>query len=145
LEAICEQDGHGFSHGFRKGPRQPQARPEVREQCRQLHSAWSVDAEGRGCFAPLDWGQLREFVQQRGSEGGRVRLLGTWRHAGVRESGALTSPDKGAPQGGGIAPRVAKVGLPRVVDEWLVKAVPPRRQGRCLVTRCAEDVIIGCE
>jgi hypothetical protein len=35
--------------------------------------------------------------------------------------------------------------VPQVLDAWLVKDVAPRLQGRCCVTRCADDCIIGCE
>ena len=102
LEAIFEHDFYGFSHGFRKGHSQHQALHELREQCRTLNIAWIVDADVSGFFDHLDWGHLREFIQQRVRDGGIVRLLGKWLHAGVLESGALTYPDKGAPQGGVI-------------------------------------------
>jgi len=104
LEAIFEPEFHGFSHGFSKGHSQHQAPHELREQCRTLHIAWIVDADVSGFFANLDWGHLREFIQQRVRDGGIWRLLGKWLHAGVLESGALSYPDKGTPQGGVITP-----------------------------------------
>ena len=100
LEAIFDQDLHAFSHGFRKGPSQHQALHELREQCRKLHINWRVDADVRGFFANLDWDHLRECITQRVNDGGILRLIGKWLHAGVLEAGALTHPDKGAPQGG---------------------------------------------
>jgi len=145
LEAIFEHDFYGFSHGFRKGHSQHQALHELREQCRTLNIAWIVDANVSGFFDNLDWGHLREFIQQRVSDGGILRLLGKWLQAGVLESGALTYPDKGAPQGGVISPMVSNVFLHRVLDEWFVKDVHPRMQGRCFVTRFADDFIIGFE
>ena len=145
LEAIFEHDFYGFSHGFRKGHSQHQALHELREQCRTLNIAWIVDADVSGFFDNLDWGHLREFIQQRVSDGGILRLLGKWLQAGVLESGALTYPDKGAPQGGVISPMVSNVFLHRVLDEWFVKDVPPRMQGRCFGTRFADDFIIGFE
>jgi RNA-directed DNA polymerase len=145
LEAIVEPEFHGFSHGCRKGHRQHQALHELREQCRTVHIAWIVDADVRAVFDNLDWGHRRECIQQRGRDGGIVRLLGQWLHAGVLESGALSSPDQGPPQGGGISPMVSTVFLHRVLDEWCVKDVHPRMQGRCLLTRCADDCISGCE
>lgn len=145
VEAIFEQDFHGFSHGFRKGHSQHQALHELREQCRTLNITWIVDADVSGFFDNLDWGHLREFIQQRVRDGGILGLLGKWLHAGVLESGAVTSPDKGAPQGGVISPMVSNIFLPRVLDEWFVKEVQPRMQGRCFVTRFADDCIIGFE
>jgi RNA-directed DNA polymerase len=145
LEAIFEPELHGCSHGFSKGHSQHQAWHELREQGRTLHIAWRVDADVRGLFDHLAWGHLREFSQQRVRDGGILRLLGKWLHAGVLESGALSSPDKGPPQGGVSSPRVSNVFLPRVLAEWCVKDMQPRMQGRCFLTRFADDFIIGCE
>jgi group II intron reverse transcriptase/maturase len=144
LEASFEPEFHRFSQGFRKGHSQHQALHELREQCRTLHIAWRVDAEVRGFFDNLDWGHLREFIQQRVRDGGRLRLRGKWLHAGVLESGALRYPDKGTPQGGVLSPMVSKVFLHRVLDAWCVKDVQPRMKGQCLRTRFADDCIIGC-
>jgi RNA-directed DNA polymerase len=47
--------------------------------------------------------------------------------------------------GGETSPLLANVFLHQVVDEWCVKDVQPRMQGRGFVTRFAEDGIIGCE
>lgn len=144
LEAIFDQDFHAFSHGFRKGHSPHQALHELREQCRTLHINWIVDADVSGCFDNLDWGFLREFIQQRVKDGGILRLIGKWLHAGVLEAGELTHPDKGTPQGGVASPLLANVFLHQVLDEWFVKDVQPRMKGRCFVTRFADDFIIGC-
>jgi RNA-directed DNA polymerase len=145
LEAIFEQDFHAFSHGFRKGHSLHQALHELREQCRTLHINWRVDADVSGCFDNVDWGFLREFIQQRVKDGGILRLIGKWLHASVLEAGELTHPDKGTPQGGVASPLLANVFLHQVLDEWFVKDVQPRMKGRCFVTRFADDFIIGCE
>jgi RNA-directed DNA polymerase len=104
LEAIFEQDFHPFSHGFRKGHSPQQALHERREQCRTLHITWRVDADVSGLFDNLDWSHLRKCIQQRVKDGGILRRIGTWLHAGVLEAGALMHPDKGTPQGGVISP-----------------------------------------
>ena len=134
---------HECSHGVRKGHRQHQARHELREQCRTWHSNGRVDADVSGLFDHLDWGPLRECIQQRVSDGGMLRRLGTWLHAGVLEAGALMHPDKGPPQGGGSAPMFAKVCLHHVLDAWFVKDVRPRMPGRGVLRRCADALIIG--
>jgi RNA-directed DNA polymerase len=144
LEAIFEQDFPGFSPGFRKGHSQPQALHELREQCRTVHIAWSVDAEVSGFFDNLDWGHLRECIQQRVNDGGILRLLGKWLQAGVLEAGALSYPAQGTPQGGVISPMGSHVVLPRGLEDWFGKDVQPRMQGRCFLTRVADDFIIGC-
>ena len=145
LEAVFESDFHAFSHGFRKGHSQHQALHELREQCRKLNITWIVDADVSGFFDNLDWSHLRAFIQQRVNDGGVLRLIGKWLHAGVLESGALSYPDKGTPQGGVVSPMLANVFLHHVLDEWFVKEVQPRMQGRCFVTRFADDFILGFE
>jgi group II intron reverse transcriptase/maturase len=145
LEAIVAQDFHACSHGFRKGHRPHQALHELREQCRTLPINGRVDADVSGCVDHVDWSHLRECIQQRVSDGGIRRRIGTWRHAGVLEAGELIHPDKGTPQGGVIAPMFAKVCVHHVLDAWFVKDVVPRMQGHGLLTRLADDCIIGCE
>jgi RNA-directed DNA polymerase len=145
LEAIFDHDFHTFSHGFRKGHSQHQALHELREQCRKLNITWIVDADVSGFFDSLDWGQLREFIQQRVKDGGILRLIGKWLHAGVLEAGELTHPDRGAPQGGVISPMISNLFLHQVLDEWFVKDVQPRMKGRCFLTRFADDFIMGFE
>src|SRR5205085_11603319 len=99
----------GCSPGCSKGPRHHPARPERREQGRTVPMAWLVEAAGRGWCDTLAWGHLRACSEQRVREGGRLRRLGTGRHAGGRVSGALRAPDKGTPPGGVLSPLVAKV------------------------------------
>jgi RNA-directed DNA polymerase len=145
VEAIFDQDFHAFSHGCRKGHSQHQALHELREQGRKLPINWRVEADVSGCFDNRDWDHLRECSTQRVNDGGILRLIGKWRHAGVLEAGELTHPDKGTPQGGVVSPMVSKIFLHHVLDAWFVKEVQPRMQGRCLVTRFADACIIGCE
>jgi RNA-directed DNA polymerase len=145
LEAIVDHDFYEFSHGFRKGHSQHQALDELREKCRTLNINWIVDADVSGFFDNLDWGHLREFITQRVNDGGILRLIGKWLHAGVLEAGELTHPDKGTPQGGVVSPMVSNIFLHQVLDEWFVKDVQPRMKGRCFVIRFADDFIIGCE
>jgi group II intron reverse transcriptase/maturase len=139
LEAICEQDLQAFSHGFRKGHSQQQALHERREQCRKLPSNGIVDAEVSGCFDNLDWGHLRAFSTQRVNDGGILRLIGKWLHAGVLEAGELMHPDKGTPQGGVVSPMVSNIFLHHVLEAWFVNDVHPRMPGRGFVTRFADD------
>ncbi len=104
-----------------------------------------MDADVSGFFDNLDWNLLREFIQQRVSDGGILRLIGKWLHAGVLEAGELMHPDKGTPQGGVISPMLANIFLHHVLDEWFVKDVQPRMKGGCFLIRFGDDFIIGCE
>jgi len=141
---IFEHDFHAFSHGVRKGHSPHQALHELREQCRQLHINWIVDADVSGFFDTSDHGLRREGLKRRVKDGGILRLIGKWLKAGVWEAGTLTYPDQGTPQGGVASPMLANVFLHQVLDEWFAKDVRLRMQGRCFLTRFADDFIIGC-
>ncbi|MEE9145973.1 MAG: reverse transcriptase domain-containing protein, partial [Candidatus Tectomicrobia bacterium] len=82
-------------------------------------------------------------MKRRVNDGGILRLIGKWLHAGVLEAGELTYPDKGTPQGGVISPMLANLFLHQVLDEWFVKDVQPRMKGRSFLIRFADDFIIG--
>jgi group II intron reverse transcriptase/maturase len=100
LGAVYEQDFHDCSRGFREGHSPHQALQEVREQGMELNSGWIVDAEVSGCFARLDHGLFQDVIRQRVKDGGILRLIGKWLHAGVLEGEQGTYPEKGTPQGG---------------------------------------------
>ena len=63
----------------------------------------------------------------------------------MRAGAALTYPDHGTPQGGVCSPMLANIFLPHVLDAGCVPEVEPRMNGRCVLLRCADDFIIGCE
>jgi len=109
VEAIVDQDLQECAHGFRQGHRPPQALHAWREQCRQRTINWRVDAEVSGCCATIDQGHRRACSKPRVNDGGRLRLIGTWLKAGVREAGTLTDPDQGTPHGGVASPIRANV------------------------------------
>jgi len=81
----------------------------VREQCRERNIGWIVEAEVSGCFDKLDHGLVRDIMRKRVNDGSILRLIGQWRHAGVREGDNITYPEKGTPQGGD---RIDPCGVP---------------------------------
>lgn len=145
MSAVYSQDFHDFSHGFRTKHNQHTALFELRELCTKLNIRWIVDADVCGFFDNLDHGILREFIKQRINDGGIIRLIGKWLKAGVLEEGKVSYPEKGTPQGGVISPLLANIFLHYVLDDWFVKEVKPRLNGRCFLIRYADDFIIGCE
>jgi hypothetical protein len=145
VEAICAPAGPACSPGGRPGHRPPQARHALREPCRPWHSHALVEAAVRGWCATIAHGLLREGRKRWGKEGGIWRRSGTWRQAGGWEAGTRTSPDQGPPPGGVASPRVAHVCLPQVVAAWCAQDGQPRRQGRGLRTRGAEEWSRGGE
>jgi len=145
LQEIYDVDFHDFSYAFRKGRSQHQALHRLREQCIRLNIGWIVSADITGLFDNIDHGILRRFIRQRVNDGGILRLIGKWLNAGVMEGGSITYPDKGTPQGGVISPVLSNIFLHHVLDDWFIKEVKPRVQGKCFLIRFADDFIIGCE
>ena len=48
----------------------------------------------------------------------------------------------GTPQGGVISPLLANIYLHYVLDDWFIAIVQPRMQGRCSLTRFADDFVM---
>ena len=85
------------------------------------------------------------MIKQRVNDGGILRLIGKWLHAGVDESGDLQYPEKGTPQGAVISPLLSNIFLHTVLDDWFVKEVQPNLKGCSFLVRFADDFIVGCE
>jgi len=145
LEAIYEQDFCDSSYGFRQGRSPHDALHEVRERCMTEGIGWIVDADVSGYFDSIDKTRLRDILRKRVNDGRIMRLIGKWLRAGVMEEGVLTYPETGVPQGGVVSPVLANIFLHHVLDEWFEHEVRPRMQGRCFLTRFADDFVIGCE
>ena len=104
LEPIYEQDFYDCSYGFR-----PQRSAHDALASFSKQSMWSgvscvLEVDIRAFFDTLDHAHLRAFLQQRIRDGVVLRLIGKWLNAGVMESGTVTHPEAGSPQGGVISP-----------------------------------------
>jgi len=145
LGAISEQDFRDGSYGCRPG-RSPQAAlHEFRERCMHEGRGGLVAAEVRGACESIDRTCRREVLRTRVNEGSIRRRMGKWRRAGVRDHGALTPPETGVVQGGGISPVLAHIFLHHVRAEGCEREVQPRLKGRSFLTRLAEAFVIGGE
>jgi group II intron reverse transcriptase/maturase len=145
LEEIYEQDFHDFSYGFRRGRSPHQALHDLRERCRTMDVHWILDADVSGFFDNIDHSWLQEMLSRRVNDGSIRRLIGRWLKAGVLEGVDLSYSDQGTPQGGVISPLLANIFLHYVLDEWFVREVQPRLQGRAYLIRFADDFVIACE
>jgi group II intron reverse transcriptase/maturase len=144
LEPIYEQDFHSFSYGFRPGRSAHQALDAFRDRMMEMGGGWVVEVDISKFFDTIDHGQLREIVSHRVRDGVLTRLIGKWLNAGVWENGCITRSEAGTPQGGVISPLLANVFLHEVLDEWFVRDVMPRLEGRVCIVRYADDFVIGC-
>ncbi len=143
MGAVYEQDFLPCSYGFREGRNAHDALAQLREQCMTHGIRWIYDADITGFFDNIDRGWLRSFIQRRINDGGIMRLIGKWLHAGVMDGAALSYTDKGTPQGGVISPLLANIYLHHVLDTWFETEVKPRMRGHCFLVRFADDFVIG--
>jgi RNA-directed DNA polymerase len=98
LEAVYEQDFLPCSFGFRPGRSAHQA-------LRSLHTAdmgqglrWVIDIDIVKYFDSIPHSQLRDFLDQRVTDGVIRRMIDKWLKAGVLEDGLLRHATEGSPR-----------------------------------------------
>lgn len=143
LEPLYEQDFVPDSYGFRPGRGAHQALERLWKETMNTDGGWVLEVDLSKFFDTLDHGHLRRFVQHRVKDGVLLRLIGKWLNAGVMESGQVSYPESGSPQGGVISPLLANVYLHYVLDTWFAREVQPRLAGRAYLIRYADDFVIG--
>jgi len=142
LEAIYEQDFLHSSYGFRPGRSAHQALETLRNQTICMAGGWVLEVDIKKFFDTLDHSCLREILRRRVRDGVLLRLIDKWLHAGVLESGAVSYPEAGSPQGGVISPLLSNIYLHEVLDVWFEHDVKPRLQGRVFLVRYADDAVM---
>jgi RNA-directed DNA polymerase len=143
LEPIYEQDFVEGSYGFRPGRGAHQALERLWKETMTVQGGWVLEVDISKFFDTLDHGHLRQFVQHRVQDGVLLRLIGKRLNAGVMESGQISYPEAGSPQGGVVSPLLANVYLHYVLDTWFEREVQPRLAGRAYLIRYADDFVIG--
>src|ERR1700712_3752833 len=104
LEAIYEQDFLPCSYGFRPGRSAHQALDALRGACMGCGGRWCIDVDIKSYFDTIDHGHLRDFLDQRVTDGVIRKMINKWLKAGVLEEGRLHRPTQGYPQGGVVTP-----------------------------------------
>ena len=143
LNAIYEEDFHGFSYGYRPGRSQHNALDAVTVAIEQRQVSWMLDADIRGFFDTIDHEWLVKFVEHRIADKRVVRHIKKWLNAGVLEDGKRTRAQEGTPQGGSISPLLANIYLHYVFDLWAQKWRKRYARGDVIVVRYADDIIMG--
>src|SRR5690606_27552590 len=133
LEAIYEQSFHEFSYGFRPKRSAHGAVQVVWEHIMGMAGGWILEVDVCKFFDNLDHKHLQAILRQRVGDGVLLRLIGKWLNAGVMDGLELSYPSSGTPQGGVISPLLANIYLHEVLDDWFVREVRPRLQGRAEV------------
>jgi group II intron reverse transcriptase/maturase len=145
LEPIYEREFCDFSYGFRPGRSAHQALEAVWQGINRTQTGWILDVDIRAFFDTLDHEVLMGMLQKRVKDGVVLKLVAKWLKAGVMEAGALSYPEAGTPQGGGISPMLSNIYLHEVLDQWFETAVKPRLTGRGFLVRYADDFVMGFE
>jgi len=145
LNAIYEADFLGFSYGFRPGRGPHDALDALATGILRKKVNWVLDADLRDFFSTLDQAWLIKFVEHRIADKRVLRLIRKWLSAGVIEDGNWSETLEGAPQGASASPLLANVYLHYVFDRWVRQWRRRHARGDIIVTRFADDFIVGFE
>jgi group II intron reverse transcriptase/maturase len=143
IEPIYEEDFKPFSYGFRPGCSQHQAIEFMFRQVSFEGMHFILEADLKNCFGSIDHGVLRGFLDIRVKDGVIRRMIDKWLKAGVMESGNISFPEEGTPQGGIISPLLSNIYLHYVLDEWFSEQIQPLLKGKSFIVRWADDFILG--
>jgi RNA-directed DNA polymerase len=145
LESVYEQDFLPCSFGFRPGRSAHQALQNLNAACMRQRLRWVLDIDIEKYFDSIPHSLLRDFLDQRVTDGVIRRMIDKWLKAGVLEDGLLHHATEGSPQGGVISPCLSNIFLHHVLDEWFECEVRPRLKGRCTLVRFADDAVMAFE
>ncbi len=128
-----EEDFKDFSYGFRPGRSQHQAIEYMSGQVSFQGMHYIIDADIKDYFGSINHGFLREFLDKRVKDGVIRKMIDKWLKAGVMESGNISYPDQGTPQGGIISPILSNIYLHYVLDEWFSEQIQPLLKGKSFI------------
>ncbi|MEM5390114.1 group II intron reverse transcriptase/maturase [Paraburkholderia phymatum] len=145
LNAIYEEDFIGFSYGFRRGRSQHDAMDALSTAITRTPVNWILDADIRNFFDGLSQEWLIRFLEHRIGDQRIIRLVRKWLKAGVLEDGDLSVSETGTPQGSVASPLLANVYLHYAFDLWAQRWRRLEAKGNVIITRYADDIVVGFE
>jgi group II intron reverse transcriptase/maturase len=146
LNQIYEEDFLGFSYGFRPGRSQHDALDALMVGIREtMGVSWIIDADIQSFFDTVSHEWLIRFLEHRGGDRRIIRLIQKWLRAGVLEDGSVTVSETGTGQCSVISPLLANVCLHDVFDLWANRWRRREATGTMIITRYADDLVIGFE
>ena len=143
LNAIYEEDFLGFSYGFRPGRGPHDALDALAVGITERKVNWILDADVSDFFSKLDQAWLMKFLEHRIADKRVLRLIQKWLTAGVIEDGNWSETIEGSPQGASASPLLANVYLHYVFDRWVRQWRRRHARGDMVVTRFADDFVVG--
>ena len=145
LNAVYEEDFLGFSYGFRPGRGQHDALDALAVGVDRAKVNWVVDADIERFFDTVDHDWLLRFVAHRIGDPRVMKLIRQWLRAGAMEEGSVKETLEGTPQGAVISPLLANIYLHYAFDVWARQWRQRHAQGRMIVVRYADDIVLGFE
>ncbi len=145
LNAIYEHDFLGFSYGFRPGRSQHDALDALAVGVKRRRVNWVLDCDISDYFSSLDQSWLERFIEHRIADKRVLRLIQKWLKAGVIEDGVWSKTEEGTPQGASISTLLANVYLHHVFDLWAHQWRSRHARGSVVITRFADDLVVGFE
>jgi RNA-directed DNA polymerase len=145
LNQIYEEDFLGFSYGFRPKRSQHDALDALMAGIGGSKVSWIIDADIKSFFDTVSHDWLMRFVEHRIGDKRIIRLIQKWLKAGVLEDGTLTVSETGTGQGSVISPLLANVYLHYVFDLWAERWRRREATSTMIMTRYADDLVIGFE
>jgi hypothetical protein len=83
------------------------------------------------------------FLEHRIADRRILRLIQKWLSAGVMDVGKWTKNMEGTPQGATVSPLLANLYLHYVLDLWVQQWRTRHAQGDVIITRFADDFVVG--
>ena len=143
LNAVYEEDFLGFSYGFRPGRGPHDALDALAVGITERKVNWILDADVSDFFSKLDHSWMEKFLEHRIADTRVLRLIRKWLNAGVIEDGNWSETSEGSPQGASVSPLLANVYLHYVFDRWVRQWRHRHARGDMIVTRFADDFVVG--
>lgn len=143
LNPIYEEDFKPFSYGFRSGRSAHQAIEYLFREVSFGKMHYIIDADIKNYFGKINHGMLRDFLDKRVKDGVIRKMIDKWLKAGIMESGNISYPDEGTPQGSVISPLLSNIYLHYVLDEWFSEQIQPLLKGKSFIVRYADDFVLG--
>ena len=143
LNAVYEEDFLGFSYGFRPGRKPHDALDALATGILRKKVNYVLDADISDFFSRLDHVWIKKFLEHRIADKRILRLIQKWLNAGVIEDGNWEETLEGSPQGASVSPLLANVYLHYVFDRWVRQWRHRHARGDVVVTRFADDVVVG--
>ncbi len=143
LNPIYEEDFKPFSYGFRSGRSAHQAIEYLFREVSFGKMHYIIDADIKNYFGKINHGMLRDFLDKRVKDGVIRKMIDKWLKAGIMESGNISYPNEGTPQGSVISPLLSNIYLHYVLDEWFSEQIQPLLKGKSFIVRYADDFVLG--